>query len=99
MSVSSAFIGASLEVVYAVLDFYVWVIVIGAILSWLVAFEIINPYNRLVRVVGDLMMRITEPILAPIRRLLPRTGSLDLSPIVLIFLIFFIQSFIRRLAF
>lgn len=97
MSVSSAFVGATLEVVYAVLDFYVWALVIGAILSWLVAFEVVNPYNRFVHVLGDLLLKITEPALKPIRRILPRMGTVDLSPLVLIFIVFFVQSFIRRL--
>ena len=98
MPVGNALIAAILEVVYAVLDFYVWCLIVGAILSWLVAFGIVNPYNRFVHVVGDFLERITEPALAPIRRILPAMGGLDLSPLVLIFAIYFIQSFIRHLA-
>jgi YggT family protein len=97
MSVGNAFLAAILEVVYAVLDFYVWAVIIGAGISWLVAFGVINPYNRFVRVVGDMLARLTEPLLAPIRRILPPLGGIDLSPLVLIFIIYFMQSFIRHL--
>lgn len=99
MPVGNAFIAALLEVIYTVLNFYIWVIIIGAALSWLVAFGIVNSYNRFVHVVGDLTARITEPILKPIRRIVPPMGGLDLSPLVLIFIIYFLQSFIRHLAF
>jgi YggT family protein len=67
------------------------------VLSWLVAFGIINTHNRLVAVVGDFLYRITEPLLRPIRNALPAMGGLDLSPMVLIFIIMFLQSFIRHL--
>jgi YggT family protein len=99
MPIGHALIAAFLEVVYAVLDFYVWALIIGALLSWLVAFGVVNPYNRVVHVVGDFLNRITEPCLAPIRRILPPMGGLDLSPLVLIFIIYFVQSFIRHLVF
>jgi len=99
MVIGTAFIAALLEVIYAVLDFYIWALIIGAVLSWLVAFGVVNPHNRLVHVVGDFINRITEPLLAPIRRALPNMGGLDLSPMVLIFAVYFIQSFIRHLVF
>jgi YggT family protein len=99
MPVGPALLAAFLEVVYAILQFFVWLLIVGAVMSWLVAFGIINPYNRFVHVVGDMIARITEPVLAPIRRLLPPMGGLDLSPLILIFLIYFIQSFIRHLVF
>ena len=99
MPVGKALISAFLEIVYAVLDFYVWALIIGAVLSWLVAFGVVNPYNRVVHVVGDFLARITEPLLAPIRRHLPSMGGMDLSPLVLIFALYFLQSFIRHLVF
>ncbi|MFA5041456.1 MAG: YggT family protein, partial [Bdellovibrionales bacterium] len=68
MSVGNAFLSAVLEVTYIVLDLYIWALIVGAVLSWLVAFSIVNPYNRFVQVVGDFLTRITEPLLAPIRR-------------------------------
>lgn len=97
MSVGSAAVSATLEIVYMVLNLYIWVLIVGAIMSWLVAFNIINSHNRFVQVVGDFLFRITEPVLKPIRNVLPAMGGLDLSPMVLIFAILFLQSFIRHL--
>ena len=99
MPVTNALLAAALEIVYALLNFYIWVLIIGAVLSWLVALNVVNPHNRAVRMIGDFIYRITEPVLQPIRRALPRMGGLDLAPLVLIFTIMFIQSFIRHLAF
>ncbi len=97
MNAGNAFLAATLEVIYAVLDFYIWALIIGAVMSWLVAFNIINTHNRFVQVIGDFLFRITEPLLRPIRRIVPMMGGLDLSPLILIFTIMFLQSFIRHL--
>ncbi len=97
MSVGNAFFSALLEVTYIVLDLYIWALIVGAILSWLVSFNVVNPYNRFVQVIGDVLTRITEPLLAPIRRILPNMGPMDFSPLVLIFILFFLRSFIRNL--
>jgi len=97
MSVGNAFVAAVLEITYVVLDLYIWAIIIVALISWLVAFGIINPYNRFVQALNEILVRITEPLLAPIRRVLPAAGGLDLSPLVLIFALLFLQSFIRHL--
>ena len=91
MPVGNAFIGALLDVVYTVLDFYIWCLIIGAVLSWLVAFNIVNPYSRFVRTVGDFIARITEPALQRIRKILPPMGGIDLAPMVLIILIWFLK--------
>jgi YggT family protein len=99
MSAGNALIAAFLEVLYAIIDFYVWAVIISALMSWLIAFDIVNPYNRVVHVISDMLMRITEPLLAPIRRFLPPMGGMDLSPLVLIFALYFVQSFIRHLVF
>jgi YggT family protein len=98
MPVGNALLAAFLKVIYSILDCYVWILIIGAVLSWLVAFGVVNPYNRVVHTAGDFLTRITEPLLAPIRRVLPSIGGYDLSPVVLIFVIYFIQTFIRYLA-
>jgi len=99
MPVGNALIAALLEVVYMVLEFYIWCLIVGAVLSWLVAFNIVNPYSRFVRTVGDFTARITEPALQQIRKIIPPLGGLDLAPLALIFIIYFIQSFIRHLMF
>jgi len=90
-------LGPLLQVILIVLDLYVWVILIGIILSWLIAFNVVNSYNRFVHVVGDVAHRMTEPLLAPIRRVLPNFGNLDLSPMVLILGIIFARGVVERL--
>src|SRR5579884_3661334 len=98
MNVPSAFMIALFEVIEVALNLYIWLLIIGAIMSWLVAFGVINTYNRFVQTLGDIIHRITEPALRPIRRVIPPVGGLDLSPLVLIFIIMFLQSFLRHLA-
>jgi YggT family protein len=63
---------------------YIWVIVISVVLSWLVGFNIINPYSPLVRSLQTFCYRATEPLLAPIRRFLPDLGGIDISPVILL---------------
>ena len=82
-----------------ILDIYIWVVIISVILSWLVAFNVINTRNQFVYAVGSFLHRITEPALRPIRRYLPSLGGIDLSPLVLILLIWFIQMVLQRLLF
>ena len=79
-----------------ILGLYVWVLIASAILSWLVAFNVVNTRNRAVYVIGDFLYRVTEPVLAPLRRILPNLGGLDLSPIIVILIIFFIRNLMRE---
>jgi len=79
-----------------ILDIYSWVIIASAIVSWLVAFGVVNVRNQVVRMLVDLLYRLTEPVLRPIRRLLPNLGGIDISPVILILIIFFIQNVIVR---
>ncbi len=72
-------------------DLYIWIVIIGAVLSWLIAFNVVNTSNRFVYTVADFLYRITEPALRPIRRWLPNLGGIDLSPIVLILALIFLQ--------
>ncbi len=97
MSVLMSFFAALIEVVRLVLGLYIWVLIVGAVLSWLLAFDIVNGRSRFVQSVGDICSRLTEPLLRPIRRFVPLIGGLDLSPVVLIFAIMFIQSFLTHL--
>jgi YggT family protein len=89
---------AFLEIVDIVLGLYIWLLIVGAVLSWLVAFDVINTRNRFVQMASDFLYRITEPVLRPIRRYIPAIGGVDVSPLVLILLILFFQSFLRHLA-
>ncbi len=76
---------------YKVINIYVWLLIISVVMSWLVTFNIINTGNRFVYMVGDFLYRITEPLLAPIRRFLPFMGGMDISPVVLILLLYTLQ--------
>lgn len=71
---------------------YTWIIIGTAIASWLVAFRVINPYNPAIRQVLRVLAMLTEPVLRPIRRVLPTPGGLDFSPIVLLLVLWAIQS-------
>jgi YggT family protein len=78
------------------IDLFIWIIIGSAILSWLIAFNVVNPYNQFVRSLWDLFNRITEPFLRPIRRMLPDMGGIDISPVVLILILVFIRVVIIR---
>ena len=86
---------AILDVILLVLQLYTWLIIASAILSWLIAFNVVNTRNDVVRAVWDFLSRVTEPVLRPIRRLLPNLGGIDVSPIILLLLIFFIERVIQ----
>lgn len=75
-----------------VIDIYTWVVIASAIASWLVAFGVINVRNTFVRMLVDVLYRLTEPALRPIRRIMPNLGGVDISPVVLLLLLFFIRS-------
>jgi YggT family protein len=81
-----------------VLNLYMWLLIGSAILSWLVAFNVINTRNRVVYAIGDFLYRITEPALRPIRRVLPNFGGIDLSPVVLILLLIFLRNLLWEYA-
>lgn len=87
---------AVLDVVMLALQIYVWILIASAVLSWLIAFNVLNTRNQFVATVWDMLYRMTEPLLRPIRDRLPNLGGLDISPIILLLLIFFIQSVIVR---
>jgi len=77
-----------------VIYLYVWVLIINAVLSWLVAFNVLNTQNRFVFSVLEITYKLTDPPLNYIRRFLPNLGSVDISPIVLILLIYFVRDLI-----
>jgi YggT family protein len=85
-----------LDVVDLALSLYSWLVIAAAIMGWLVAFNVINAGNDVVRMVWDFLYRVTEPALRPIRRVLPNLGGIDISPIILLLGIFFLQSIIAR---
>ena len=83
---------AFLNLVSTVISIYVWLLIAQAVLSWLVAFGIVNRYNRVVATIGDFLWRVTEPLLRPIRRVLPDLGGIDISPVILILLLWFLRN-------
>ena len=85
---------AILDIILIVLDLYVWLLIASAILSWLIAFNVVNTRNQFVSSIAEFLYRITEPLLAPIRNFMPNLGGLDISPIILILIIMFIQRVI-----
>ena len=88
-----------LQLIISVLNLYGWVIIVHLILSWLIHFEIINRYNQFVQRVSHMTFKLTEPVLAPIRRVLPDLGGIDISPIVVFLLIQFITNSILKYAY
>ena len=87
---------AILDLVLMILSIYKWVVIIVVIMSWLIAFNVINLYNNIVRSIWTGLNAVTEPVLRPIRNVLPAMGGMDLSPVVLLLLIFLIQDVIVK---
>jgi YggT family protein len=85
---------AVLDVVLIVLHLYTYLLIAAAVLSWLIAFNVVNVRSPVVAAVADFLYRITEPLLRPIRNLLPNLGGLDISPVILILLIILIERII-----
>ena len=87
---------ALLQTISMLLNLVWWVFLIMIIFSWLISFNVINTRNQFVATVWRILNQITEPILRPIRRIIPPVGGLDLSPIIVFVIIFFLQSFIAN---
>lgn len=90
---------AFLNLIIRVLDFYSYVIIATAIMSWLLAFDVINFRNDFVRTIWNFLNAMTEPLLRPIRRILPNLGGIDVSPIILLLLLMFVQELIKEYAY
>jgi len=73
---------------------YVWVVIAGVVLSWLMAFNVVNAYNPFVRSIWNALNAVTEPLLRPIRRVLPDLGGIDISPVILLLACYFVRSVI-----
>lgn len=85
--------------IITVLDIYKWIVIAAVIVSWLTAFNVINVHNNFVRTLLRILMALTEPVFRPIRRIIPPIGGLDLSPIVVFVLIWFLQYTITYASF
>ena len=77
------------------LELYIWIVIAMAIFSWLVAFNVVNTRSPVVAMIGDFLYRITDPVLRPIRRVMPNLGGIDISPVILFLIIIFIQKVIE----
>ena len=74
------------------IEIFIWFLIAQAILSWLVAFNIVNTNNNIVNLIGNFLFKVTEPLLKPIRKLLPDFGGIDVSPVILIILLIFFRN-------
>lgn len=83
-----------ITVVLWIIDLFKYCLIGSIIMSWLISFNVVNTRNRAVYMINDMLYRITEPALRPLRRIIPNTGALDLSPIALFFVLWLIQSYL-----
>jgi YggT family protein len=81
-----------LQFISYLLTLYVYILIAAAVLSWLIVFNVVNTRNPIVDSIGRFLYAVTEPVLRPIRNMLPNLGGIDISPIIVILIIFFIQS-------
>jgi YggT family protein len=92
-------LGPLIQIIIIALNVYVWMVIASAILSWLVHFGVINTRNQFVSMIGEFLWRVTEPALRPIRRFMPNLGGIDISPIILILIIYFLQMVLQNILF
>ncbi|VVS98617.1 conserved hypothetical protein [Sphingomonas sp. EC-HK361] len=85
---------AILQILQVLLNLVWWIIVVQAVLSWLIAFNVINTHNDLVRTIWGALTRMTEPLYRPIRRILPDFGALDLSPMVVLLIVYILSNIV-----
>jgi YggT family protein len=83
-----------LWLVDTIINIYIWLLIASAVLSWLIAFNVVNTRNPIVNSVGEFLYRITEPLLCPIRNMLPNLGGIDVSPVILIIGLLFLRQLI-----
>ena len=88
-----------ISLIVLLLTIYSWVVIIYVIMTWLVQFGVVNRSNQFVQTAGNFLYQATEPVLRPIRRVIPAIGGIDLSPIILLVAIWFIQSLIAEYRF
>ncbi|SNB51689.1 YggT family protein [Arboricoccus pini] len=84
------------NLINTVISIYIWLLLASVVLSWLVMFNVVNTGNRIVYQIGDFLYRITDPVLRPIRNILPNLGGIDISAIVLILILYFVRDLITE---
>ena len=87
---------AAINLFNNIIDFFIWAIILSALMSWLIGFNIVNINTKIVYIIADFLNRLTEPFLSPIRRILPNLGGIDLSPVVLILLLIFVKDLVNN---
>ena len=87
---------AALNLFNTIVGLFIWAIILSALMSWLIGFNIINIHNKLIYIIADFLNRVTEPFLSPIRRILPYLGGIDLSPVILILLLIFLKDLVNN---
>jgi YggT family protein len=90
-------IGPVIRVLIALLDIYWWIVIIQALASWLIAFNVLNTYSRPVSMILDFLYRATEPALRPLRRFVPNLGGLDITPVILLLIIWLLEMWLQGL--
>ncbi|MFN3833335.1 MAG: YggT family protein [Allorhizobium sp.] len=88
---------ALLVTIFYALEIFKWILIASAVFSWLFAFNVINSSNRFVASLGEFLYQVTEPVLRPIRRFMPNLGGIDISPIIALLVVFFLQNLLMRL--
>ena len=83
-----------LWLVDTIITIYIWLLIASAVLSWLIAFNVVNTRNPIVNSIGEFLYRVTEPLLRPIRNVMPNLGGIDVSPVILIIALLFVERFI-----
>lgn len=89
---------AILSTLYYALSIYWWIVILSAVFSWLFAFNVINSRNAFVNSIGNALYQLTEPVYRPIRRFLPDLGGVDIAPIIVLIIIFFLQRLLEQMA-
>lgn len=82
-----------------VLNIYWWIVILSVIFSWLYAFNVVNSRNQFVGMIGNALFQMTEPVFRPIRNVLPNLGTVDISPLVVLVIIFFLQQVLISIAY
>lgn len=88
--------GSIVYIANVVINLYTWVVIASVVFSWLYAFNVVNTSNQFIAMIGRALYQLTEPVLAPIRRVLPNLGGLDLSPLVLLLGLVFLRAVINN---
>ncbi len=83
-----------LWLIHTLIWLYIYVLIAAAVMSWLIAFNVVNAHNPTVRTIGEFLYRVTEPALAPLRRVLPNLGGIDISPVILIIALMFLDQLV-----